>query len=69
VIVLGEDHLRALRAEYFEYYHADRTHLSLGKDPPDGRPIQHAESVGGSKVIALPRVGGLHHRYEWEEAA
>jgi len=22
-----------------------------------------------AKVVALPRVGGLHHRYEWREAA
>ena len=21
------------------------------------------------KIVALPRVGGLHHRYEWREAA
>jgi len=69
VIVLGENHLKGILSAYIEYYHADRTHLSLGKDSPDGRPVQHAESGVGSKVIALPRVGGLHHRYVWKEAA
>ena len=33
--------------------------LSLDKDSPDSRQIQ---SLGS--VIALPEVGGLHHRYE-----
>jgi len=22
-----------------------------------------------AKVVALPRVGGVHHRYEWRDAA
>ena len=33
----------------------------LGKDTPDGRPVQSAD---GGKVVAFPQVGGLHHRYE-----
>jgi Homeodomain-like domain len=41
-------------------YHGARTHLSLQKDAPDGRPIERAE-VG--RVVALPEIGGLHHRY------
>ncbi len=24
---------------------------------------------GAAKVVALPRMGGLHHRYEWHSAA
>ena len=43
-----------------DYYHADRTHLGLDKDTPEGREPEPPE-VG--KVIALSRVGGLHHRY------
>ena len=35
--------------------------LSLGKDTPDGRPVQPA---GSGTVVSLPKVGGLHHRYE-----
>jgi hypothetical protein len=48
-------------ASYFNYYHRSRTHLSLGKDTPVGRPVQPA---GGGKIVAFPQVGGLHHRYE-----
>ena len=68
VIVLSKAHLTSVLGSYFEYYHNDRTHLSLEKDPPDGRPIQ-SRPAGKCKIIALQRVGGLHHRYEWKKAA
>src|SRR5271154_2768524 len=43
VIVIGEESLqRALKA-YAAYYHDWRTHLSLGKDAPQGRPVQSKE--------------------------
>ena len=61
VIVLDERHLRRVLGSYLDYYHRSRTHLSLGKDAPDGRPIQ---PVGGGKIVAFPQVGGLHRRYE-----
>jgi hypothetical protein len=31
--------------------------------------MRHAATYPTAKVIALSRVGGLHHRYEWREAA
>ncbi|MDP9324838.1 MAG: integrase core domain-containing protein [Acidobacteriota bacterium] len=61
VIVLGERHLRRVLAAYITYYHGSRTHLSLEKDAPRPRRVQH---VGEGAVIAFPEVGGLHHRYE-----
>ncbi len=60
VLVLGERHLRRTLARYFAYYHRARTHLSLGKDAPHGRPIERPEL---GKVIPIREVGGLHHRY------
>jgi putative transposase len=60
VVVLGERHLRRILTAYFAYYHRTRTHLSLEKDAPDGRPIE-PPSLGA--VLAIPEVGGLHHRY------
>jgi len=62
VIVLNQRHLRRLLKEYVRYYHADRTHLGLGKDTPDGRPSAMMPP-SGNKVISLPRLGGLHRRY------
>ena len=68
VVVLGERHLVRLLRSYLEYYHADRSHLGLAKDAPDRRSVTPRPSPT-VKVVALPRVGGLHHRYEWREAA
>jgi hypothetical protein len=42
------------------YHHGSRIHLALGKDTQDLRP---RESADEGKVIALPMVGGMHHRY------
>src|SRR2546426_1510777 len=60
VVVLTERHLRRILSAYFAYYHRARTHLSLDKDAPDGRPIERPEL---GKVIPIREVGGLHHRY------
>jgi len=68
VIVLNESHLKRTLSSYFEYYHHDRTHYGLGKDTPFERPVQ-SKPEQRSKVIELPRVGGLHHRCEWKKAA
>jgi putative transposase len=67
VVALGEDHLRRLLREYVEYYNAERVHTSIG-DAPEGREVQDRPS-DRARVIGLPRVGGLHHRYAWAEAA
>ena len=61
MIVLDEDHLLRLLREYVTYYHDDRTHLGLGKDTPVQRDIESPDK--GATILALPRVGGLHHRY------
>ena len=66
VLVSGGQHLRRLLR--LEYYHSDRTHLSLGKDPPLTRAVCPPPSPCAT-VASLPRVGGLHHRYDWREAA
>ena len=42
--MLNEDHLRRLLRDFLDYYHNDRTHLSLGKDPPVGRSVCAASS-------------------------
>ena len=68
VIVLNRTHLFRLLREYVQYYNEDRTHYSLDKDPPCGRPVLKRKS-DNDRVIALPRVGGLHHKYVWKDAA
>jgi len=61
MIVINERALNQHLREFIDYYHASRTHLSLDKDAPVPRAVQ-SEEFG--RVIALPQVGGLHHRYE-----
>ncbi len=68
VIVLNAQHLRRLLREFLEYYHHDRTHLSLGKDPPTTRAVC-APTVAMRYGRLTSRVGGLHHRYDWRDAA
>jgi transposase InsO family protein len=60
VIVFNERSLRRILRSYVDYYHDCRTHLSLGKDSPATRKVQPPE-IG--RVIEMPVVGGLHHRY------
>ncbi len=68
VIVLGDRHLLRLVRSYLTYYHGDRSHLGLGKDTPDRRAVTPRPSPT-ARAVALPCVGGIHHRYEWRAAA
>jgi putative transposase len=61
VIVVNESGLQRVLKSYFEYYDYTRTHLALEKDAPVPRRVQPPE-IG--RVVELPQVGGLHHRYE-----
>jgi transposase InsO family protein len=60
VIALNERHLKRLVSDYVAYYHEDRTHLGLGKKTPSSR----IPDFPRGRVIARPRLGGLHHRYD-----
>ncbi len=67
VIVFNEQHLYCLLRDYVAYYNAERVHTRL-QDAPKHRPVQVRLS-SKAKVVGLPRIGGLHHRYVWREAA
>ena len=68
VIVLNERHLHRLLSEFVAYYHDDRTHLGLGKGTPSMR-MATSKPHRDAAIVGQPRVGGLHHRYEWHQAA
>jgi putative transposase len=68
VIVRDDAHLRRLMRDYISYYHADRIHDSLRKDTPATRSVS-SKPCPSAAVVSLPRVGGLHHRYDWHQAA
>jgi len=64
----NEVHLRRLMRDYISYNHADRIHNSLGKDTQVMRSVStkpHPSAI----VVSFRRVGGLHHRYDWQQAA
>jgi len=61
VVVLNESSLRRLLKSYTQYYLHSRTHLALAKDAPEPRAIQSLEL---GRVVEIPELGGLHHRYE-----
>ena len=68
IIVLSEEHLRRLLREYVKFYNNDRSHLTLERNTPKGRAVQQKPSEA-AKVISISRLGGLQHKYEWQEAA
>jgi transposase InsO family protein len=58
IIVLGEAHLRRILKSYADYYNDVRTHRSLNKDTPIGRPIARTGVITSNALL-----GGLHHQY------
>ena len=61
VIVFNKAGLKRLLALYCSYHEQSRTHLSLDKDTPIPRPVTPPSD---GAVVAIPQVGGLHHRDE-----
>jgi len=62
MIILSQSHLERLLREFIEeYYHVARPHQGLHGETP----IPHAkpEISDPSKLISIPILGGLHHRY------
>jgi len=66
IIPFSQNHLASQLSQYREYFNNDRTHRTLRKDSPVSRVNNSARSLG---LVRKPRVGGLHHRYDWDSAA
>jgi putative transposase len=60
VIVLSAAGLQRIANAYVAYYMCSRTHLSLEQDSPTPRPVMPPTT---GRVVAIPEVNGLHHRY------
>ena len=76
LIPLNDKHLRLVLREWAEHYNRARPHSSLGPgipEPPEGLPVKpHAHRhrlPPGSRVVARPVLGGLHHEYRLVKAA
>ncbi|NKB45788.1 MAG: transposase [Alphaproteobacteria bacterium] len=57
-IIFGEAHLRRTLKNYARYYNRARTHLSLDKNSPIPRPVEH-----DGDIAKRQHLGGLHHEY------
>jgi transposase InsO family protein len=66
VIPLNEERLRRILTDYLVYYHRHRTHRSLEQDCPEPPALEPPDQ---DKIIELPLVCGLHHRYARQAAA
>jgi transposase InsO family protein len=60
LIVFNERQLRRILREYIAYYNEVRPHQSLERNAPQPREV---EPPAKGKIISLPQVDGLHHRY------
>jgi putative transposase len=75
VVPLGERHLRSLLNEWVAHYNQSRPHSSLGPgipEPANPMPLPSSDRhtlPKGSRVMARPVLGGLHHEYRLEKAA
>jgi transposase InsO family protein len=59
IIVLNEQHLRSVLADFVRYYNHDRPHQTLGLQTPEPRPRL---TVG--RIRSRPVLNGLQHVYE-----
>jgi len=62
VIVLNARHLKRLMTNTIGYNHDGRAHLGVAKETPAGRMTRKTPRADWN-VISVPRLGGLHHRY------
>ena len=72
----SESHLRSLLKQWVAHYNQSRPHSSLGPGIPEpSNLLPPLPSSGrhtlpeGSRVVARPVLGGLHHEYRLEKVA
>ena len=59
LIILSEQHLASVLSEFVRNYNQDRSHRTLGLQPPEPRPYPTTGPIRSRQVL-----NGLHHVYE-----
>lgn len=64
VIILGERHMHSVLTEFVAYFNECRPHQGIAQQIP-ARARDRAAGRSGSRLMAAPILGGLHHDYRW----
>ena len=62
VLLLGEDHLRRVLAEWVGHFNGGRPHQGIGQRIPNQRQ-RPGRVEPCRRIVAFPVLGGLHHDY------
>jgi putative transposase len=60
-----KDQLQRVLNQYVAYFNQARPHQGIQQQVPEPSKSSLSSHQAGNKVIAIPRVGGLHHDYQW----
>jgi putative transposase len=64
LLILHEKQLQRVLNEYVAYFNRARPHQGIQQQIPEPSRSALSSHQVGDKVIAVPRVGGLHHDYQ-----
>ena len=63
LVLLGEKHLVRVVNAYVQYFNNARPHQGIHQQIPANPVLPLPPPTG--KIMSIPILGGLHHRYEW----
>jgi putative transposase len=64
LLILHEKQLQRVLNRYVSYFNQARPHQGIQQQIPEPRSSSHSSHDTGDKVIAVPKLGGLHHDYQ-----
>jgi len=65
LLIFREKQLQRVLNQYVVYFNWARPHQGIQQQLPEPSRSAISSHHAGDKVIAVPRVGGLHHDYQW----
>ena len=63
VLILHERQLHRVLRAYFEYFNRARPHQGIHQQVPQGENTCLPPDQRGARIISVPILGGLHHKY------